>query len=424
MDESRQPNRPIEWRLQLPWLHLFRAFRIAIDPRKLLLGGLALICLTVGNALIGRMPFAPSTALTEITWPSDQPIDGLFSYPTQLEPDVRLSEIEQSYPDILKVIVQPVANFIEPLLLLLRPQLEWSIAAYAITKLLWNLLVWSLFGGAITRIAAARFARDETVGLIAALRFAAGRLLSYFTAPILPLAGIAVFWLLCLGGGLFGRIPVVGEIVLGAFWVLALICGLLMALIMVGLAAGWPLMFATISTEGSDAFDGLSRSYSYVYDRPWQYLWYLVVAMAYGSVLVLVVSTFFGLSTYLAGWAVAGGLGHKGMTGLLLAAPENVAGAEAWYSAPKAAPTVGSVLASMWLHATGLLRTGFVYSYFWTAMTIIYFLLRKSVDATDFVEIYQPEQAEEDDLLPLVGVAESEQPVIERPSPQVPETDD
>ena len=45
----------------------------------------------------------------------------------------------------------------------------------------------------------------------------------------------------------------------------------------VGLAAGWPLMWPTISSEGTDAFDALSRSYAYVYQRPLAYLLYAVI---------------------------------------------------------------------------------------------------------------------------------------------------
>ena len=37
----------------------------------------------------------------------------------------------------------------------------------------WELLVWGLFGGAITRIAALKFTRDEAPGPIAALKHAA-----------------------------------------------------------------------------------------------------------------------------------------------------------------------------------------------------------------------------------------------------------
>jgi hypothetical protein len=78
-------------------------------------------------------------------------------------------------------------------------------------------------------------------------------------------------------------------------------------------------------------------------------------------------------------------------------------------------PGLGSHLVAGWLSALSLLLVGFVFSYFWTASTIIYFLLRKSDDATELDEVYRPEEEERDDLLPLVGVAASGQPPIERP---------
>jgi hypothetical protein len=63
----------------------------------------------------------------------------------------------------------------------------------------------------------------------------------------------------------------------------------------------------------------------------------------------------------------------------------------------------------------GLLVSGFLASYFWTAITVIYLLLRQVDDATDFHEVSLPDEKETDELLPLVGVAASEQPLIERP---------
>src|SRR5262245_46527229 len=41
-----------------PWLHLFRAFRIALDVRKLVLGALAAFLLAQGDRLIDALPFA------------------------------------------------------------------------------------------------------------------------------------------------------------------------------------------------------------------------------------------------------------------------------------------------------------------------------------------------------------------------------
>jgi hypothetical protein len=51
------------------------------------------------------------------------------------------------------------------------------------------------------------------------------------------------------------------------------------------------------------------------------------------------------------------------------------------------------------------LVVGFVYSFFWSSATIAYFVLRHSVDANDFDEVYVEEVEERDELLPLVGTA-------------------
>src|SRR5207248_2453545 len=74
--------------------------------------------------------------------------------------------------------------------------------------------------------------------------------------------------------------------------------------VLVGLI-GWPLMNATISVEGSDSFDALSRSYSYVYQAIWHYLWYGLVALFYGMALVFFVGLMASLIIFLPKWAVS-----------------------------------------------------------------------------------------------------------------------
>ena len=53
--------------------------------------------------------------------------------------------------------------------------------------------MWGLFGGAITRIAALKFTRDEAPGLIAALKHAFSKWPSYSLPPLVALAGASVF---------------------------------------------------------------------------------------------------------------------------------------------------------------------------------------------------------------------------------------
>src|SRR4051812_7021884 len=52
-DESQQQQiRGINWRETLPFTHLFRAFRIAIHPSKLVLGLVALLSLYAGGRFL------------------------------------------------------------------------------------------------------------------------------------------------------------------------------------------------------------------------------------------------------------------------------------------------------------------------------------------------------------------------------------
>ncbi len=80
-------------------------------------------------------------------------------------------------------------------------------------------------------------------------------------------------------------------------------------------------MYATISTEGSDGFDGFSRAYSYVFSRPWHYLWFAIVALVYGAIVITFVYVVASLVAYLSAAGVASSLGYRSTGGLLLASP-------------------------------------------------------------------------------------------------------
>ena len=49
---------------------------------------------------------------------------------------------------------------------------------------------------------------------------------------------------------------------------------------------------------------------------------------------------------------------------------------------------VGAFLVAVWIWPFFLLVVGFGYSYFWSASTIIYFLMRRNVDDTEMDEVY------------------------------------
>lgn len=440
MQESAVSLGSIHYRQAFPPLRLLRAFRIAVDVRKLFLAGLAAAVLSAGNALIDRLPFAPrERAAPPAPWNADlggvrMDASGevrIHPYPARARESP--ADLRESYPlssflsdpwsvrrvfvDYSSLLLEPFRALSAPGIALLTVGNSWSVVAEGWTRLLWGLGVWAVFGGALTRMAAVQFARDEHVGMWASLRFAGARFLSYFSAPLLPLVGFAGLWVFCLVGGWVGRIPLIGEWFVGLLWIVPLLLSVVMALILIGVAAGWPLMLAAVSVEGSDAFDGFSRAYSYLYNRPWYCLASVLLAVAYGSATIFFMLLMAWLVTYLAGWSVSAGMGAEAASALFHSAPLLVGGPDL-LTGGRIAPAgdgVGGHFVGIWLRFAAVLVVGYVYSFFWTAWTIIYFLLRKSDDGVEFDVVYRPEDDAPDELLPLVGVAASDQVVIERP---------
>ncbi len=410
----------VNFRRVFPWINLFRSFGIAIDPQKVLLAAFALIAISGGNWMFANLPFAPDQADAQL-WPWERDLGYVESNHVSHQPirEVRVNDPFRTLVVVStnwRVVLSPVMALINPGVVLLQTVSEsntegtktWADVAYAWTQLLWILCVWAVFGGAITRMVAVQFARDEKVGLLAALKFSVQRFLSYLLAPLLPIAGIGFFWLLCVLGGWIGRIPAIGEVLIGLFWIVPLFCGLFMALMLVGVAAGWPLMYATISAEASDGFDGLSRAYCYVYGRPWHYLWMVIVAMAFGSVVIFFAWLVTWLLVYLGGWSVASGMGLNNAVALFQASA-GLFGIDVLGGGTDEEYFLGSVAVGAWMRLVGLVLVGFIYSYFWSAFTIMYFLLRRSDDGTEFDQVYITEDEQRNELLPLVGVAESDQ---------------
>jgi hypothetical protein len=407
----------VDWKRVFPWVRLFRVFRTAIDLRMVCLSCVALVALSVGDSIFTNLPFAPAEkggpeSRAAYHWDrpaAENPID--FPAKVAHHPWEVLTGIGSRWERLL----QPVRTVLDPAWTILQPEASWSHKALAWTRLLWALCVWSVLAGAMTRIAAVEQATETPMAFTAALQFSLENFLSYMTAALLPVAGIGVFWLLCTIGGWIGRIPFVGQPVLGLLWGLELVFGFLMALILIAAVAGWPLMYATIGAEASDGFDAFSRSYSYVFTRPWHYLWFGLVALIYGAFVTTFISLVASLMVYLSAVGVASGLGTARTGAMLLGSPDSVGGPAFVGAASASHVGAGTILAGAWLQVVGLVVAGFAGSFFWTSTTVIYLLLRHVDDATDFREVFPPPSEDKDELRPFVGVAASEQPVIERP---------
>jgi hypothetical protein len=270
---------------------------------------------------------------------------------------------------------------------------------YAILFLLLCLAAWALFGGAVYRIAALHAAREEKISAVQAMQFSLGKFFSFLTAPLVPLAIVVVLGLLLALGGLLGNLGGLGAILVGVLFFVAIVVGLVVAFLLVGLTAGGALMYPTIAVEGSDSFDAISRSFSYVFARPWRSILYGGVALVHGALCYLFVRLFAFLALVAAhtfvGWGIWTG-GRKlgeGATRLdvLWTAPTFQNLHEWTWAAMSGTEKLGAVLVGLWVYLVIGGVAAFLLSYLASSTTVIYYLLRRKVDATDLDDVYVEE---------------------------------
>lgn len=445
MSEDTQELRRISWSECFGFSHLFRAFRLAIHPTKLMLAFCGLL-LTYGT---GRV--------MDVVWPaSDQAAYVVMGGRTLTELDVFLDDFgggreatqrwldEQSSPQrmgtfklllnhgrvtLLRASDAVLAADLGGVVAAVRSAVMavvWLLAMHPVFGLIFLLLglaYWAFFGGALCRVAALHSARDERIGLGESLAFAKKKWTSFVAAPLMPVAVVVLFAVLLLLGGLVGAIPAVGEILVGILFFLALIAGFIIAFVVIGMVAGFPLTFPTVAIEGSDAFDALSRSFSYIYQRPWRSVLYGLVSVVYGAICLVFVKLFVRImlcSVHLiVGWTMD--IGSPYLSGGTEAGQE-ISKLDAMWQGPSLSgetpfwggfaevelahvSAFGRVLFCLWIFLIVGLVGSFVVSLYYCASTQIYFLLRREVDATAMEEVYLEEGSGEEDLpLPEAGV--------------------
>ncbi|MDY6913492.1 MAG: hypothetical protein SVT52_03430 [Planctomycetota bacterium] len=285
--------------------------------------------------------------------------------------------------------------------------LGWLICqhwVYAILFLLICLASCALFGGAVNRIAALHFAREEKISAVQALKFSAGKFLSFLTAPLIPIAIILFMAGLMTLGGLIGSVWFIGNIIMGVLFFLAIIAGLLVAFLLVGLIGGAGLMYPTIAVEGSDSFDAISRSYSYVFAKPWRTGLYGLIALFYGVVCYMFVRLFVYIALIcthsLVKWGVAGGGARLSADAdkldVMWTAPTFDSLFGNWSTAAMTGTQgIGAFLIGIWVFLVAATVMAFGLSYAASSTTVIYYLLRRKVDATDLDDVYIEEAEEE-----------------------------
>jgi len=410
--------RDVSWNELFRWLLLLRSVRIALTARVLVLGAAGLICTTLGWWGINYLFSASADPVIQGEAWQRTISDWLWNTSPEFSILTSARSADALFRHVATGLAEaPVSLWLfltRPFINLFHGELTPIGFVYFALCGVWELLVWGLFGGAIARIAALKFTRDEAPDLPGALRHAASKLTSYSMAPLLALAGAAVFGVQLAVLGWIMRLDFL-AMVAGLAWPFALLLGLLMAILLIGALAGWPLMWATVGVEGTDAFDALSRSYAYTYQKPLRLLWYALLVVVLAAVSMFIVKLFATSAIALGNWSVSWGLDEPTYHEIVsprpvtAGAPVTAALADAMpvepppLAEPAAEASPQAPTGTMWLAAKairfwksllGALAAGYQASFLFVAAVGVYLLLRKDIDGAEMDEVYVEDEPE------------------------------
>jgi hypothetical protein len=407
--------RSIRWSEIFPWISIGKSFRLAVTLRLMTLGAAAVLLTLVGwwqiaclfsheeaadvagekqsipnrswsgtfpqqsawQVIDHAVPNHPFTGLTSsLTDPANR---GAMATNEALDPNSRGGPMFATWA----LLSRPVWRILSLGSPLPREPVKFTDFLSLLVSALWSLAVWAYFGAAISRVAAVQLATGEQVGWGAAVRWAGAKWLAYISAAVLPMLAVVLVAFPIIVFGLLMRNVDFFAFVAGLIWPLMLFGGFVMTLLLIGVLLGWPLMWATISVEGTDSFDALNRTYSYVFQKPARYFFYCLIAAVIGWLGWIVVVNFAASVIWLASWGASWGAGAERMKDL-------VAGGSDSSLARGAASLI-----AFWAGFVKLLAIGYSFSYFGVASTAVYYLLRRDVDARESDEVFLDADASE-----------------------------
>lgn len=337
-------------------------------------------------------------------------------------------------------------QIVKPFKALFRGQATAREFLYFLLGSLWTLAVWSFIGIGIARVCVLRLARNEQAGLDDAFEFALDKFVTCFAAVAMPLGAVFGLCIPTFVIGLFLGFDI-GTILVGLFWFVVLAISAVMGILLLGLFFSWPLIVASVATEGQNSFDAMTRAFAYTFQRPIHYLFYLGVAVLFGGLCWLIAGGLTNGVIDLSYWSTSWGANRTSANRIevikgnlsphvrtintkdFISAP--VTGADAETTAAASEEVVaaegaagqsrmkeitvddserersavnldrGRKFIAFW---EGMLKTvaaAFIHGLFWCMATAIYLLLRRDVDETEMDEVYLVDERRTYDLPPL-----------------------
>jgi hypothetical protein len=367
----------VRWSDAFPWWLLFRAAGAAFSPTVILLAALGAVATWAGWSAATQLGFAGIDAASDL----GMSLDGGLVLPDSaggVSP-APLAPSRVATPwlhDWVRQLPRPLTELVSLVSIPFRPTASLQQMAGAWIQIGWFVLVWSIFGTGITRHVALKLVGEEAPGPIGATLFGSRKWLSSFNAVVFVLVGLAA---LSIPGALLGLAMRTewGLAFAGAVWPLVLLGAVVLAILAVGVVAGWPLMVAAVGVERGDSFQAISTAFSYLYQRPLHYAFYGIVALLVAVPATATAGLFADATGTLAMWAASFGMGHDRTAAVL----DGLAGGGA------EATTWGVKAISFWSRGLATLLSSFGWGYFWAIATAAYMLLRQDVDGTELDEV-------------------------------------
>ncbi len=373
----------VRWADALPWWLLFRAAGAAFSPTVVILAGLGAVATWAGWSACDQLGLAGPGGYSAGSDGGGSLLlpDGQGQVVGALAPSVTstplLREAERWLP-------RPLAELVAMVRVSFRPSTTLRELLGVAARLGWFVLVWSIFGTGITRHVALKLVGEEAPGPLGATLYGSRKWIPSFNSVLFVLVGILA---LSIPGALLGlgMRTEWGLAFAGAVWPLVLLGALVLAILAVGVVAGWPLMVAAVGVERGDAFQAISTAFSYLYQRPLHYAFYAAVALAVAVPAAAVAGLFADATSTLAMWAASFGMGHERTVAVL----DGLAGSGA------EAGTWGVKAIGFWSRGLAHLLSSFGWGYFWAIATAAYMLLRQDVDGTELDEVVIDEPGSE-----------------------------
>lgn len=379
----------IQWSEALPWWILFRAAGTAFAPTVILLALLGSLATWAGWSIADSLKLAGGDAAADAILDAELAGGGGGGLVLPAPGGAALSPTptpsRQVFPALLGFVERlpaPVSDLVRLLGIPFRPSASLQQMGGALARLGWFVLVWSIFGTAIARHVALKLIGEEAPGLVGSALYGARKWLAAFNSVAFVLLGILA---LSIPGALLGLLMRTewGLALAGAVWPLVLAGAVVLAILAIGLVAGWPLMVGSVGVERGDSFQAISTAFSYLYQRPLHYAFYALVALAVAIPALAAAGLFADATSTLALWAASFGMGHDRTAAVL----------EGMQSAAADAPW-GLKALGFWSRGLESLLGSFGWGYFWSIATAAYMLLRHDVDGTELDEVVIDEPGE------------------------------